>query len=105
MNCRSAGSKSSTGICLEGDAALESGGLSKESDFPSWAAPVAPRTERMIKQLKLIRDNVNSPLSLNGLSPSLAKRRGAQAHRTNQLLAGGDTVEGVDQGLSRRRDG
>ena|SRR5437764_724321 len=86
MNCRSAGSKSSTGICLDDDAGLESGGLSKEPDFPSWAGPVAPRTQTIIKQLKLIRDNANSPLSLNGLSPGLTNRRGAQAVEGSSYL-------------------
>lgn len=86
MNCRSAGSKSSIGICFEDDAGLESGGLSKEPDFPSWAAPVTPRTQPMTKQLKLIRDNVNSPLSLNGLSPGLTKHRGARAVEGSSYL-------------------
>jgi hypothetical protein len=74
MNRRSAGSKSSTGISLEGEAGLEAGGVSGDPVFLSCAAAVVTRRQRAARQLKLIRDNVNSPLSLNGLKPGFHER-------------------------------
>ena len=65
MNCRSAGSKSLTGISFDLEPGWAGGGVV----FPSCAARVVIREQRTAKQTKLMRDNVNSPLSLNELKP------------------------------------